>query len=93
MLVGCDEGKTSAEVWSYSTSKPYCFEFKGKTGFVTLELERVYGIRNNNDFPIEAKISIDEVVKPPVEIREDNWKGVGVAAGEGQALLLELRAS
>jgi hypothetical protein len=71
---------------------PYCFEFKGTSGYVALELEEVYGIRNHLDFPIDAKIEVDDVVKPVVEIPADDWKGVGVANGEGQALLLELRA-
>ncbi|MDI6103024.1 hypothetical protein QLQ12_30860 [Actinoplanes sp. NEAU-A12] len=93
MLVGCDEGRTSAEVYSYKAAKPYCFEFKAATGFVTLELDEVYGIRNHNDFPIDAKIRIGDLVKPPVTVEKDDWKGVGAGAGDGQALLLELRAA
>jgi hypothetical protein len=92
LLVGCDEGRTSAEVYSYVSADPYCFEFQGTTGYVALELEDVYGIRNHLDFPIDATIEVDDVVKPPVEVPADDWKGVGVANGEGQALLLELRA-
>ncbi|MEU8657536.1 hypothetical protein [Actinoplanes philippinensis] len=92
LLVGCGEGRTSVEVYTYLATTPYCFEFKGKAGYVALELDEVYGIRNYNDFPIDAKIKVDDVVKPPVEVPADDWKGVGIVNGEGQALLLEIRA-
>jgi hypothetical protein len=92
-LVGCDEGRTSAEVYSYKAGKPYCFEFKATTGYVTLELDQVYGIRNHNDFPINAKIRIGDEVRPPVTVAEDDWKGVGAGNGDNQAVLLEIRAS
>ncbi|NJC70228.1 hypothetical protein HC031_10975 [Planosporangium thailandense] len=89
LLVGCDAGKTSALVWSYNSDQPYCFQFTGKTGYVTLELHDVYGIRNYNDFDISAKVS---TVKDPIPVPKDSWKGVGVAGGTGPAILLELRS-
>lgn len=89
LLANCDAGKTSAEVYSYNSDKPYCFQFKGKTGYVTLELHDVYGIRNHYDFGISAKVS---TVKDPIPVPADGWKGVGVSGGTGPAILLELRA-
>jgi hypothetical protein len=92
LLVGCDEGRTSAEVWKFNVDLPYCFEFKGKTGYVSLKLDDVYGIRNNNDFAVNAKVSVAGV-EETVAVPADDWQGVGVGAGKGPAVLLELRSS
>ncbi|GAA0793783.1 hypothetical protein [Spirilliplanes yamanashiensis] len=91
LIVDCDAGRTSAEVWSFTRPTPFCFEFKGDNGFVSLELADVYGIRNNENFAMSAKVTVDETTKV-VEVPEVDWKGVGVGAGENQAVLLELRA-
>jgi hypothetical protein len=88
VMVDCAEGQSSAEVWSFNNEKPYCFQFKGKTGYVTLELNDVYGIRNLSQLDITAKVS---TVKDPIPVPKDSWKGVGVSGGTGPAVLLELR--
>ncbi|RBJ02793.1 hypothetical protein DRA43_16380 [Micromonospora provocatoris] len=89
--IECDKPARSIEVWSFTRITPFCFEVRGTTGYVTLELADVYGIRNYNDFGLDAKVTVSNVEKS-VDVPVDDWVGVGVGADEGPAVLLEIRA-
>ncbi|MEV4121746.1 hypothetical protein [Micromonospora sp. NPDC049645] len=91
LLTGCDQPARSIEVWSFTRSTPFCFEVRGTSGYVTLELADVYGIRNYNSFGLGAKVRVASTEKT-ISVPIDDWAGVGIGAGEGPAVLLELRA-
>jgi hypothetical protein len=91
LLVGCDEGKTSVVVYRYGSDDPFCFQFKGKQGYVTLEIQKAYGIRNYNNFSIDAKVKVDDQQKT-INVAKDTWAGIGVDSPAGSGVLLELRA-
>jgi hypothetical protein len=90
-LVDCAAGRTSVEVWSFNKADAFCFEVKGKTGYLQVELADTYGIRNYEDFGMTAKVTVDETTKS-VAVPQDDWVGIGAGAGENQAVLLEIRA-
>ena len=92
LLVGCDQGHTSVEVYSFTAADPFCFQILGTTGSLTMELEQAYGIRNYQNYGLEATVSVEGADPTDVDVPADDWKGVGVGANQGQAVLLELRA-
>ena len=92
LLVGCDEGHTSVEVYSFTAADPFCFQILGTTGSLTMQLEQAYGIRNYQNYGLEATVSVEGAAPTDVAVPADDWKGIGVGANEGQAVLLELRA-
>lgn len=92
LFVGCDEGHTAIEVYSYTAENPFCFQILGTTGILTMQLEQVYGIRNHQNFGLEATVSVEGADPTKVAVPADGWKGVGKGAGQGQAVLLQLRA-
>lgn len=91
MAVACNQGKTDIEVYSFLVADPFCFDVKGTSGYLALELEQAYGVRNYNQFTVDAKVSIEGAAPKTVTVPVDDWAGVGVGANEGQAVLLELR--
>ncbi len=92
LLVGCNEGKTSVEVYRYGATEPFCFHFRKKTGYVKLEVQAAYGIRNHNDYTVDAKVKVNDTEKTVVA-PVDDWVGFGTGPGERGGVLLELRAS
>jgi hypothetical protein len=90
LIVDCAAGRTSLEVWSFNRADAFCFEVKGKAGFLKVELPDTYGIRNYEDFAMTAKVTVDEATKN-VAVPQNEWVGVGVGTGENEAVLLELR--
>jgi hypothetical protein len=80
------------EVYSFTAADPFCFQILGTTGFLTMQLDEVYGIRNYQNYGLQATVSIAGATPVPVSVPADDWKGVGEGAGQGQAVLLELRA-
>ncbi|WP_050591856.1 hypothetical protein [Salinispora fenicalii] len=90
LFIECDQPARSVEVWSFTQDTPFCFEIRGTKGYVSLELADAYGIRNYNDFPLSATVSVAGTEKA-VQVPINDWVGVGPGANEGPAVLLEIQ--
>ncbi|MFD3680930.1 trypsin-like serine protease [Streptomyces sp. NPDC058613] len=70
----------------------YCFESRGSTGLLTLELPRVFAI-DAADQPLSAKLTADGQSKT-VTIAKDGYASVGEGmVGGARSTLLEIRAT
>ena len=90
LIVDCNAGRTSFEVWSFIRREPFCFELRGEKGSLSLELANVYGVQNLENQVVSAKVTVDGATKT-VAVPAVDWKGIGAGDGAGQAVLLELR--
>lgn len=79
------------QVWTYLEADPHCFTVSGPSGYVRLELAGAYGVRANSQ-RITAVAAVDGTTKE-VKAEPGQWRGIGEGAGEGDAVLLELRST
>ncbi|TCB97263.1 hypothetical protein E0H26_13430 [Micromonospora zingiberis] len=107
MLVGCgsDPNRPPADLILVQTNDltlpggpNFCFKATGTSGYLSMEIPKVYFIRGDNSRTTSATLEVlpaDEQSEP-AEIKTEKidpgeWQPVGVGASEGEAILLELR--
>ena len=92
LLVDCDAAGDIITVQSYTSATDFCFQVKGGTGYLALELERVYFVKSENR-DLEATVSVaGEAGTATKDVPANEWVPFGEAANNGPATLLELRA-
>jgi hypothetical protein len=70
----------------------YCFKATGTSGFLTLELPRVFGLETA-DHPISADLTASGVTST-VELDEDDYQSVGEGTvGGDRSVLVEIRVT
>ncbi|MEU0029096.1 hypothetical protein [Streptomyces sp. NPDC006335] len=91
-LADCATGTGQLEVQARDKSK-VCFDVKGASGWLTLELPSVYLIRGN-DYTTEADMTVGSE-QQSYDIAKNTWTPVGESADEQarEWTLLELRTS
>lgn len=91
-LASCATGTGQLEVQARDKSK-VCFDVKGNSGWLTLELPSVYLIRGN-DYTTEADMTVG-TEEQSYDIAKNAWTPVGESADEQarEWTLLELRTS
>lgn len=93
VLADCVTGSGQLEVRSRDDNKLYCFRVTGASGFLTMEIPAVYGIRGN-DYTTEATMTVDDETTT-YDIKKNLWTNVGETADpeERDFMLLELRTT
>ena len=91
-LADCATGTGQLEVQARDKSK-VCFDVKGASGWLTLELPSVYLIRGN-DYTTEADMTVGSE-QQSYDIAKNTWTPVGESADDQarEWTLLELRTS
>ncbi|MFF2728226.1 hypothetical protein ACFVS9_10010 [Streptomyces sp. NPDC058008] len=76
-LAECSGDPAQMEVWSRS-QPTFCFEVTGATGYLALELDRVYGIKGNNyNTKVDMTVDNSEV---SFDLVKNGWTQVGESA-------------
>lgn len=68
-----------------------CFITTGPEGFLTLEVDDVYGIWTQ-DHPVEATLTAEEI-ETVVDVPANDFKPVGEGGGGARSVLVELRVT
>ncbi|MBW3706936.1 hypothetical protein DTB58_23630 [Streptomyces griseus] len=72
--------------------KLFCFRATAKSGFLTLEVPRVFYIETA-DHPVSAKLTTDAGASETVNVDKDDFKTVGQGLGKPMTTLVELRVT
>ncbi len=84
-------------VQTYELDRPggadACFKATGASGWLTMEISKVYTIRGENSRTVAAKVEVkeDPAVVEVERVDPGEWQPVGVGASRADAVLLELR--
>ncbi|PWK40804.1 hypothetical protein BC793_11833 [Actinoplanes xinjiangensis] len=75
MLVECVNGGAGLlRVRSYVRDDEFCFQLSGAQGFLALELENAYQLRDlDASRSVEAKVIDDGVAQEPIDVPTDRW--------------------
>ncbi|MFF1507892.1 hypothetical protein [Streptomyces sp. NPDC058326] len=92
LLADCASGTGLLEVWSREKSR-VCFRATGNSGWLTLEIPTVYGVKSNA-YATELDMTVGTEEKT-YDIPANSWKPVGETADpEGRPhMLVEIRTS
>ncbi|CAL9408813.1 MULTISPECIES: hypothetical protein [Streptomyces] len=93
VLAECKSGTNQLEVWSYESVEAICFNVSGNSGWLTMEIPSVFGIRGN-DFNTEVDMTTEGEEKT-FDVEKNLWTAVGQTADEEgrDFALLEIRTS
>ncbi|MFF4836663.1 hypothetical protein [Streptomyces sp. NPDC001315] len=91
-LADCVSGTGQLEVWARSKDK-ICFQVTGNSGWLTLELPSVYGIRGN-DYATQVDMTTGTEEKS-FDVTKNAWTAVGESADEQgrEFMLVEIRTA
>ncbi|AQS72013.1 hypothetical protein B1H29_16135 [Streptomyces pactum] len=92
VLAECAPGTGQLEVYSRVASS-VCFEVTGASGWLTMEIPSVYGVKAN-EYQTEVDMTVGEEEKS-FDVPANSWKAVGESADEqGRPhMLVEIRTS
>jgi hypothetical protein len=92
VLADCAGQTGLVELWARGKDK-FCFRVTGNSGYLTLELPQVYGIKGN-DYKLRVDMSVDDT-EVSFDVDKNTWTPVGESADpEGRDhMLLEIFAS
>ncbi|KOV61035.1 hypothetical protein [Streptomyces sp. MMG1121] len=93
-LADCSSGTGLMEVWSRSNQK-ICFRTTGTSGWLTLEIPSVYGVKGSADHAADVSLTAADNTQQQVEVTKGQWTAVGESA-DPQArefVLMEIRTS
>lgn len=87
-LVECINGGAGLlRVRSYVRDDEFCFQLRGQSGYLALELKNTYQLRDlDTGHSVEAEVTIDGVTQDPVAVPADTWAVIE------EATLVELRS-
>ena len=93
VLADCKSGTNQLEISSYESVELICFNVSGNSGWLTLEIPSVFGIRGN-DFNTQVDMTT-EGEKKSFDVEKNLWTAVGQTADEEgrDFALLEIRTS
>ena len=88
----CVTGTGQLEVWARSKDK-ICFDVKGSSGWLTLEIPSVYGIKGN-DYATQVDMTTGTEEKS-FDVAKNTWTAVGESADEQgrEFMLVEIRTT
>ncbi|MBG0851845.1 hypothetical protein I2W78_08300 [Streptomyces spinoverrucosus] len=91
-LVDCASGTGFLEVWARSKDK-ICFQVSGNSGWLTMEIPSVYGVKGN-DYATQVDMTVGTEEKS-FDIAKNAWTAVGESADEQgrEHMLVEIRSS
>ncbi|GEC06026.1 hypothetical protein SSP24_36810 [Streptomyces spinoverrucosus] len=91
-LADCVSGTGQLEVWARSKDK-ICFQVTGNSGWLTLEIPSVYGIKGN-DYATQVDMTTGTEEKS-FDINKNTWTPVGESADEQgrEFMLVEIRTA
>ncbi|MEW2378440.1 hypothetical protein AB0883_20340 [Micromonospora sp. NPDC047812] len=71
----------------------FCFRPKGTSGYLTMEIPKVYFVRGDNTNTVSAKLEVkdDPTVVEVEQVDPGEWQPVGEGQSRGEATVLELR--
>ncbi|MFE7438707.1 hypothetical protein ACIPH4_01705 [Streptomyces tendae] len=92
VLAACAPGTGQLEVYSREALS-VCFEVTGDSGWLTMEIPSVYGVKTN-EYATQVDLTVGEE-ETSVDVPANSWKAVGESADEqGRPhMLVELRTS
>lgn len=87
-LVDCVNGGAGLlRVRSFVREDEFCFQLRGKQGYLALELQKTYQLRDlDTAHSVEAEVTSDGVSQAPIAVPADTWAVIK------QATLVELRS-
>ncbi|WP_435860810.1 hypothetical protein [Streptomyces spiralis] len=91
-LADCVTGTGQLEVWARSKDK-ICFQVTGHSGWLTLEIPSVYGIKGN-DYSTQVDMTTG-TEQQSYDVDKNAWTAVGESADEQgrEFMLVEIRTS
>ncbi|WP_256362492.1 hypothetical protein [Streptomyces sp. TRM70350] len=91
-LADCVSGTGQLEVWARSKDR-ICFQVTGNSGWLTLEIPSVYGIRGN-DYTTQVDMTTGTEEKS-FDVDKNAWTAVGESADEQgrEFMLVEIRTA
>lgn len=92
-LADCASGTGLMEVYSRKGEK-ICFRATGSSGYLSLEIPSVYGVKGEADHEAAVKLTTDGATQS-IDVGKGEWKAAGEAADpDGRAfVLVEIRTS
>ncbi|MDJ1641040.1 hypothetical protein [Streptomyces pakalii] len=92
VLADCASATGLVEVWSRGKGK-FCFRVTGNSGFLSLELPQVYGVKGN-DYKLRVDMEV-EGTEASFDVAKNTWTPVGESADPENRdhTLLELHAT
>lgn len=93
VLADCASETGLMEVWARSTDK-ICFKVTGNSGWLTLEIPSVYGIKGSVDQTAQVDMTVGTEEKS-FDIAKDSYTAVGESADEQgrEHMLVEIRTA
>ncbi|WP_344077877.1 hypothetical protein [Streptomyces crystallinus] len=88
----CDYSPRQIKVWG--RDRDTCFNVSASTGYLTLEIEKVWGLETG-DHPISADLTSESGKSLSVDVPKGKYKSVGEgqAGADEQTTLVELRVT
>ncbi|MEV7688349.1 hypothetical protein ACFW1F_06615 [Streptomyces bungoensis] len=92
-MVDCASGTGLMEVYSRKSEK-ICFRATGPSGYLSLEIPSVYGVKGEADHEADLQLTTDGATQS-IDVGKGEWKAAGEAADpDGRAfVLVEIRTS
>ncbi|MYX94492.1 hypothetical protein GT045_06625 [Streptomyces sp. SID486] len=92
-LADCASGTGLMEVYSRKSEK-ICFRATGSSGYLSLEIPSVYGVKGEADHEADVKLTTDGATQS-IDVGKGEWKAAGEAADpDGRDfVLVEIRTS
>jgi hypothetical protein len=92
VLADCASQTGLLEVWARSKDK-VCFRITGNSGWLTLEIPSVYGVKGN-DYATTVDMTVADEEKS-YDVEENAWTAVGESADEQgrEFMLVEIRST
>ncbi|WP_416974426.1 hypothetical protein [Streptomyces sp. 4F14] len=92
-LADCVTDTGQLEVWAHDKADKICFDVKGTSGWLTLEIPAVYGIRGN-DYETQVDMTVGTEEKS-FDVAKNTWTAVGASADEQgrDHMLVEIRST
>ncbi|WP_223874567.1 hypothetical protein [Salinispora fenicalii] len=79
--------------FSLPSGRNFCFRANGASGYLTVEIPKVYFVRGDDTHTVAAKVEVkdDPTVVETEQVDPGEWQPLGVGQSRGDANLLELR--
>lgn len=79
--------------FSLPDRRNFCFSTKGASGYLTMEIPKVYFVRGDDTHTVAAKVEVkdDPTVVETERVDPGEWQPMGVGQSRGDATVLELR--
>ncbi|QUF04705.1 hypothetical protein KCV87_00740 [Actinosynnema pretiosum subsp. pretiosum] len=69
----------------------YCFQARGKSGHLALEIPETYPIKND-DHDVKSTVTVKGKTSE-LPVVQDSWTGIGQGVGPDHAVLIAIKAA